>query len=519
MTPPAHVEPAGTGVGRRALHGSIAGAAAFVANLIAALLLVPVLIQAWGTERYGLWLALQSLLSLLITFDTGHHNYVGNELLSLHATDRAAARAKLASGLLGAALLGGIELIAAAALLWSGELSRALGQPERALPAGTTAAFALLVLGWVVQGSAGGVWVRLYPAAGQYARSVWWGVAYRLLSTLVIVVAVALGADIWGVVVASTVMTLVYAAVSFADVRRRFADLYPFWRGARLGQSLESLARSSVITACALCVQLQQHGVNVLLSGRLGLFVLPAFITTRTVANLFAQAAGIVTGPLMPEMVRLHALGEQRKLAELARAIWLVTGAPVNLGLCLGLPFYRSVYAAWTGGAMAFDDELFAWLALAISLRCFGAPFTSLLVGLNALGAQAWSALVQGLLVLGCLALTLPMLGLRAAGVAVALGELFGSVLVPIACVRGLAPELMRRLPARSLVLGVLPSLVVACCLLAAARGLAPTTVVMAVALPLAGLLYYLQWSELERPMQDRLLALARLARRASDAH
>jgi O-antigen/teichoic acid export membrane protein len=519
MKPTARAESAATGVGRRALHGSLAGVAALVVNLIAALLVVPVLIRIWGTERYGLWLALQSLLSLLITFDTGHHSYVGNALLSLHATDRAAARAKLASGLLGAVLLGGLELCAAAALLWSGELSWALGQAERELPPAATAAFALLVIGWVVQGSLGGVWVRLYPAAGQYARSVWWGVAHRLLSTLVIVLAVAFGADIWGVVVASTLMTLAYAAVSFADVRRRFADLYPFWRGARLGQSLENLARSFVITLCALCVQLQQHGVNVLLSGRLGLFVLPAFITTRTVANLFAQAAGIVTGPLMPEMVRLHALGEPGKLAEMVRAIWLVTGGPVNLGLCLGLPFYRSIYTAWTGGAMAFDDELFAWLALAISLRCFGAPFTSLLVGLNALGAQVWSALVQGVLVLGCLALALPMLGLRAAGLALALGELFGSALVPMLCLRGVAPELMRRLPPRSLALGVLPSLVVASCLLGAARGLASPAVVMAVALPLAGLLYCLQWSELGRPMQDRLLALVRVERRASDGN
>jgi hypothetical protein len=86
-------------------------------------------------------------------------------------------------------------------------------------------------------------------------------------------------------------------------------------------------------------------------------------------------------------------------------------------------------------------------------------------------------------------------------------------------CLRGVAPELMRRLPPRSLALGVLPSLVVASCLLGAARGLASPAVVMAVTLPLAGLLYCLQWSELGRPMQDRLLALVRVERRASDAN
>jgi O-antigen/teichoic acid export membrane protein len=182
------------------------------------------------------------------------------------------------------------------------------------------------------------------------------------------------------------------------------------------------------------------------------------------------------------------------------------------------LPFYRPVYEAWTGGAMAFDSELFAWLALAVSLRCLGSPFTSLLVGLNALGAQVWCALFQSLLVLGGLMLAVPVLGLRAAGVAVALGELCGSVIVPIYCLWGLAPELMRRLPPRSLALGALPSLIVASALLAAARGLGAPSVVMTIALGAAGLLYFLQWSELDRPLQDRLLTLVRLERKGSRA-
>jgi hypothetical protein len=214
-------------------------------------------------------------------------------------------------------------------------------------------------------------------------------------------------------------------------------------------------------------------------------------------------------------MIRLSALAEHRKLADTVRAIWFVTGAPVNLGLCLGLPLYRPAYEAWTGGAMAFDSELFAWLALAISLRCFGAPFTTLIAGLNALRAQAWSAFAQSALVLGSLALGLSVWGLRAAGVAVALGELCGSVLVPVVSVWGLEPELMRRLPGRALLLGALPSVFVLGCLLAAARGLAPTALVMAVALGGATLLYSLQWSKLGRPMQDRLWSLARLCRKA----
>lgn len=507
MTVPGEAELSG-GTGRRALHGSVAGAAAFASNLAHAVLLVPVLLAAWGPERYGLWLALQSLFALLTTLDTGHHTYVGNELLRLLPTDRGAARRVLASGLLGALSLAALELAALVAIVSGGLLPWALGQSGRELPPGSALAFVLLVLGWVVQGSAGGVWVRLYPAAGQYARSVWWGVAYRLLQTLVLAVAVWSGAGILGAVLASTLAALGYSLISFRDARTRFRELYPFWRGASRAVALRNLGRSMVVTACAVAAQLQQHGVVWLLSWRLGLGVIPAFTTTRTLANVFLQASSVVTGPLVPEMVRLSALREHGKLADVLRAIWLVTTAPVNVGLCLGLPLYERLYRAWTGGAMAFDSGLFAWLGLSISLRCFGAPLVGLIAGLNALRAQAWLAAVQSAVVLGVLAARGGE-GLAAAGAAIALGELCGSLIVPVLLMWRVAPETMRHLPARKLLLAASPSGVLLASLLAAARGASPG-IVLVIALPVSLALYFVQWRALGEPMQRRLLALVR---------
>jgi O-antigen/teichoic acid export membrane protein len=235
--------------------------------------------------------------------------------------------------------------------------------------------------------------------------------------------------------------------------------------------------------------------------------VIPAFTTTRTLANVFLQASAVVTGPLVPEMVRLSALREHDKLANMLRAIWLVTTAPVNLGLCLGLPVYERLYRAWTGGAMAFDAGLFAWLGLAISLRCFGAPLLALIAGLNALRAQVWITAAQSIVVLGVLALAGG--GLAAAGAAIALGELFGSLVLPLFSMWRVQPEIMRRLPARALVMAALPSSVLAASLLATARGTSPF-LAMAAALPVVSSFYAVQWVALGPSMQQRLLALFR---------
>jgi hypothetical protein len=138
-----------------------------------------------------------------------------------------------------------------------------------------------------------------------------------------------------------------------------------------------------------------------------------------------------------------------------------------------------------------------------------------LIAGINALRAQVWAALAQSAVVLGAVWVCLPWLGLRAAGLAVAGGELFGSVLVPILWLSRQEPALMRRLPVRALLLGSLPALVVGAGLLVAARAVAALPAAMAVALGVSLLLYSLQWLELGRPMQDRLLAIVRHPRKA----
>lgn len=505
-------------VAQRAVRGSIASAISFVLSFGQTLLLVPVLLQCWGAERYGLWLALQSLYALVIAVDTGHQTYVGNEFLRLFHTDPPRLRSTLASGLLGALLLGAFQLAVALVLTVSGALPWALGQAGQSLPGEAAPSLGVLVLVGIIHGSVGGVLARLYPAAGQYARSVWWGIAHRLLVTSVLAVSAVAGAGILGAVLSLSGAGLIYASFLWRDLAARFSFLSPFWKGAGIRQAGSNLSRSIVVTACAILAQLQQHGIIFLLAGSVGLSMVPAYTTTRTLANVFLQAGSVVTGPLMPEMVRFSALHQHDKLADTMRSIWFVTGLPVNLGLCLGLPFYQALYSAWTGGEMPFDGGLFALLAAAISLRCFGAPLNALIGGLNALRAQVWINSVQSVAVLGALMLTVPRFGLVAAGAAVALGEVLGSVVVPTVLMRRIEPETMRRLSLASLLLVVTPSFLVAGVLLAVAAQLMSPVVGAGSGLLVSAFLYRLQWSGLAPHVRERLTRLVRLRREPSRA-
>ena len=74
------------------------------------IVIVPFLLTHWGKEKYGIWIALFTLFTLIQTFDIGHQNYVGNEFNKFFHLDKNKAREILASGVWMCVSLGLIEL-------------------------------------------------------------------------------------------------------------------------------------------------------------------------------------------------------------------------------------------------------------------------------------------------------------------------------------------------------------------------------------------------------------------------
>lgn len=509
--PSSDLEGAATGpVAERAIRGSIVTAVGFAVTMGRTLLLVPVLLHFWSAEQYGLWLALQSLFTLIIALDSGHQTYIGNEYMRLFPVNRAAVQPVLAAGLLGALLLGACELAIVMVLIWSGLLPWALGQAGSVLPREAALVLGVLTATWVMQGSAAGVIVRLYPAAGLYVRGVWWGIALLVLTAASIAGAAAWGYGILGAAVVTSVATLVYVAVQWQDVRRQFSFLYPFWKGASPRTAVRNISRSLVVTACALLTQLQQYGVIVTLSATLGIVLLPMYTTTRTLANVMIQAVSIVTNPLLPEMARFSALRQHEKLAATVQATWFVTGLPVNIGLCVGLLFVEPIYRVWTRGAMPFDGALFAWIAFAISVRCFGTPLNALIITLNELRAQTSVAVVHTIAVLVTAAWATPRFGLAGAGAAVAAGEIAGSLVMPALMAHRLMARTPRWILGEAVANAVAPSAIVGGSWGVVILGwMSPVSAVVCAVALLAGL-YASQWSRLDGQIRTRLIALVR---------
>jgi O-antigen/teichoic acid export membrane protein len=432
---------------RRAFSGTVAGIASLVAQLVLQFVSVPVLLRNWGDETYGVWLATNSLYALLVTFDLGHQNFVGAQLLGTVGVNDGEARTVVQTGVAGATLLAVLEVLVAGGLHLAGVLDEAaVAPPNRAQE--VALAVAILLLAWVAVGSVGGVLVRLYAPRGEFARATWIGLGQRTTMACAALVAAACGGGIVHAAFATSLASVSWALAVFVDLRR-FREYRPFYgRGVDRARLFRNLGGSFVLTSTAFVMQAQQHVLLMILGGTaVGATAIAMFATTRTVANLFLQGAATFVAPLAPDLVRAHVEAQRERVATLLVVLGGVGASVSIVGVALLFPVVTTLYMAWTGRALAFDRTLFALLAAAVISRAAASPMLTLLSGTNSLRAQFVGASTQTVVTLAVAAVLAPLDGLRGVCAGALLGELIVDVVVYPRYVRTLQPHFLSAAP------------------------------------------------------------------------
>jgi O-antigen/teichoic acid export membrane protein len=493
---------------RRALKGTLVGILAVILNAIATFVLVPTLLGAWGASRYGAWLALQALLALVETLDSGHQNFVGNELAKLYFGERPALRIVLASAIWAAVMIGGVELLIVLGLSAANMLPVAFGLPDEVIASERLyLALILSSITWMLTGSVGGILARLMLPAGMFVRAGVWGIVLRVTQTAGICCAALGGLGILGTTIVSQVMVVLYYVALWRDFRRQFSDLWPMHRAPRISVGVRNFSRSLLMTGSATLAQLQQNGLNLLVIGALGAAALPVFSTARTVSFTFFQAAVIVCAPLGPEMVRFHVGREYAKLTATFAANWFLGASAIQIGILLSLPVLGPLYLLWTRHALPLDRGLFALLALSVALRALGSPLQTYIFSINHLRAYTVINTAQTVAVIATAAIGMHRLGLRAAAIGVLAGEVVGSCLLPLAFVAFDLPAAWRPRLFRHAAFAVAPTLVTSVALFFYARH-TPDLVVVSAALIAIIPLLWAQWRELPSEVRTRLFGL-----------
>jgi O-antigen/teichoic acid export membrane protein len=411
----------------RLVSGSVASWLKIGITMLSQLVLVPVYLTYWDVQTYGIWLAIQALVSILSTLDQGHQSYLEFEFLKLGRQKKDLISFNLWSSFWIAIGIGILEVLLVIGFVSGGFTGKVLGEYSAISPSLLHDAGLVLLMSmavWAVCGNLGGLFVKVLSPFGHYSRMSWWGVWTSLFIAIAPVVSVVMGAGLLQAGIVLTLATIGYAIPQYIDIYRLLKREDIVYRKGSLKQGGRSFILSLVISAKNLMENARQQGVRILLAPLSGAAGLVAFSTMRTGANIALQGLNTITNPLMPELMRFLNAKDQQKMEASFSMVWLVVLCILAPGVIVLQAVISPLFTIWTKGQVSFDPLLFSMLSQGVLVFAVAQPAMSIMRGNNLLRPQFLIAVLSAVIVIGGLFVLVPVYGIRGAGAALLAAEI-----------------------------------------------------------------------------------------------
>ena len=421
---------------RRLLRGIVANCYGQGVSIAIQLLSIPILIRAWGGERYGLWLILSALPAALSFSDCGVTITSGNAMTAaIGRGDVDEAQRLFAQAVRFIACL--VTIVACLGAVLALAVPNWVLPPSQLVSPGTIRITALALLATTLAGLGTTVLDTAFRASGDYAFGSSMVTTIRLVENGGTLLAASAGGEMAAAALAMLALRLSGLALMAWAVHRRVA-----WASfGQPGLTLRGLqpmlgpAMAALAVPVSLAVSLQ--GMTLAAGFVLPLALVPVFTATRTVTRAVVQAIGLFTHALMPEMARVTGRRDAtaiRALVQLNARMGAVTLGP---GWLLLLLFGPASIARWTAGRITIDPLFLAMMATAALCQAVWLSNANLLLAMNRQAEFAYVALAIAVLTALAASLFGHEIGLIGLALASLIGEAFTVVVVLPKCFGG----------------------------------------------------------------------------------
>lgn len=345
------------------------------------LFLVPVLLYAWGVDRYGAWLLLASIPTYLTFSDCGFTYIAKNEMTMRIAAGnlRGAVVTYQSIFMLLNIVALGVALLAAAAI-WLAPLRMvfALGGVAEADAKGVLLCLSASVIFYQYFLLFSGA-VR---AAGRPAAEVAWNATGRLCEGAITAAIALLGGGLIAVAMAILVNRIVFTGAILAWVRTAAPEIaLGFAHGSvREVRRLFHPSISYMFVSIAYALMIQGP-VTVL-----GLIAEPdrvvLFSASRTLARLGTSAMNAINNSATPEYSRLFGLADTRKFSQILKAHLSLASAATLLYVLFTIAAGGFVLKLWTNGKLSIEEPFFALIVFSTAAEMI---WSALFVPLSAI--------------------------------------------------------------------------------------------------------------------------------------
>ena len=378
---------------RRVLLTASAGVAWILQAAALAIVTVPLTIGYLGSERYGLWVTISSVVAMMSFADLG----IGNGLMTKVAeadgrTDPDRIRELAASAFFVLAVVAaifGIALVALAPLVdwvWLlGVKTPTLRGEVRPVMVALTLTFLVSMPFAVVQ--------RVQSGLQEGYATTLWSMAGTALSLVALIVATSLRAGLLPLVLtlAGIPVLVLVANFSWFFLLRR-PRLRPRLRAFDLETASALLRTGLLYVVLQLAAAFAYASDNLVIARALGADAVPALAVPAKLFALLMLPVSLLVTPLWPAYGEAKARGDSTWVVRtLRRSVWASVTVAAGGGLVL-VAFGGWIVRLWTRGAVAPGLDVLVPLALWTCLSAWGAATAAFLNGIDRIREQALAA-------------------------------------------------------------------------------------------------------------------------------
>lgn len=354
-------------------------------SIVLQLISVPICLHYWGKTVYGAWLALSAAFTIMRTVDGGYTTFIGNKLNILYHLDDQKLRLTLASSVWGVIILGSVQICILIILYLTNSMSIIMDSSTTSSISSTQSMLGLMVMSitWMFTCSFIGILHRFLIPVGMLSQLLWWMMLLQVAQYLSLICAAYLQFNVFE---AALLFAFTQAAVYLSSafyIKNKLPIYYPWLKNSKLSIGARDIIRSLPMTLNGMAQQAGNSGVIVLVSSLLGMAAVPAYSTLRTLTNLWTVVTNIVTGPLLPHIIKYYAKADWQKLLMVHRVHLLLMNIMINLSLMIVFPFIDNAYSIWTRHKLVMDHQLLCFLFASISIFALNSLINTFLTGLN----------------------------------------------------------------------------------------------------------------------------------------
>lgn len=426
---------------RRLKLSFIAAASSQVVTIFNQLLLIPILLRAWGLEMYGVWIAVSSLFAYVASLsEFGFSNVAASELGMKRATGREGELQAIFQSIFL------VLFLTACAAVGVGILAATFVPMGDMLGLGTNwnAPVAILFLIFSLQQPANLIGIlscSILRAEGKMACGQFrFYVLGRIAEFACLATAAFFGAGLALAALLVLIVKVVLAGIMIWTVRKEADWVRWSVRSAQLSIIRSLIAPAGAHLASSFGTLFGAAGVNIIVSILLGAQALASLAVIRTLGNLSFHAFNVLIQAMWADMSHLVGSGNivmaQKIVTTVGKvSFWLSLLACAMLAL-FGSPFIQ----LWTSGLVQLHWPLFAGQLVSVALACIWRVPSVTLLATNRNARVGIFTLLGAVLSVILTAALVPRFGLTGVGLALCIAEAFvlASLLKPELAALGL---------------------------------------------------------------------------------